>query len=61
VAHALADLAVLSPSALALTKRLLYAVDTAEFDTAIALGARVNAAARGTPDFRQALERFLTR
>jgi methylglutaconyl-CoA hydratase len=61
VAHALADLAALSPSALALTKRLLYALDTAEFDAAIALGARVNAVARGMPDFKEALERFLKR
>lgn len=61
VANALADLAALSPSALALTKHLLYAVDTAEFDAAIALGARVNAVARGTPDFKEAVERFLKR
>lgn len=61
VAHVLADLAALSPSAVALTKRLLYAVDTAEFEAAIALGARVNAVARGTPDFKEAVEKFLKR
>ncbi len=61
VAHVLADLAALSPSAVALTKRLLYAVDTAEFDAAIALGARVNAVVRGTPDFKAAVEQFLKR
>ena len=61
VAHLLSELAALSPSAVALTKRLLYAVDTAEFDAAIALGARVNAVARGTPDFKQAVETFLKR
>jgi methylglutaconyl-CoA hydratase len=61
VAHALADLAALSPSALALTKRLLYTVDMAEFDAAIALGARVNAVARGTPDLKEAVERFFKR
>ena len=60
-AHVLADLAALSPSALALTKRLLYAVDTADFEAAIALGARVNAVARGTPDFKEAVEKFLKR
>lgn len=61
VSHLLADLAALSPSAVALTKRLLYAVDTAEFDAAIALGARVNAVVRGTPDFKEAVEKFLKR
>lgn len=61
VAHVLADLAALSPSAVALTKRLLYAVDRAEFDAAIALGARVNAVVRGTPDFKKAVEQFLKR
>lgn len=61
VSHLLADLAALSPSAMALTKRLLYAADTAGFDAAIALGARVNAVVRGTPDFREAVEKFLKR
>ncbi len=61
VAHVLADLAVLSPSAVALTKRLLYAMDTAEFGAAIALGAQVNALARSTPDSKEAVERFLKR
>ena len=61
VAHLLADLAALSPSAVALTKRLLYAADTVGFDAAIALGARVNAVVRGTPDFKEAVEKFLKR
>lgn len=61
VAHVLADLAALSPSAMALTKRQFYAMDAMEFGEAIKLGAQVNAVARSTPDFRQALERFLKR
>ena len=48
-----------SPSALAFTKRLLMELDGASFADGIALGARVNAAARQTPDFRHAIARFL--
>lgn len=59
-ARALAsDLAGASASALALTKRLFHQLDGAAFDDGIALGARVNAAARQTPDFREAVARFL--
>jgi methylglutaconyl-CoA hydratase len=61
VAHLLADLAALSPSAVALTKHQLYALDTMEFDASVKLGAQVNALARSTPDFREAVERFLKR
>ena len=50
-----------SLSALAMTKRLLYEQDGLSFEDGIALGARVNAAARATPDFRQAIARFLDR
>ena len=50
-----------SLSALAMTKRLLYEQDGLSFGDGIALGARVNAAARATPDFRQAIARFLDR
>ena len=57
----LAALAGSSPSALALTKQLFYQLDGRSFDDGVALGARVNAAARQTPDFRAALERFLKR
>jgi methylglutaconyl-CoA hydratase len=61
-AGALLDtLAGASPSALALTKQLFYQLDGRSFDDGVALGARVNAAARQTPDFRAALERFLKR
>jgi methylglutaconyl-CoA hydratase len=50
-----------SATALALTKRLLYDLDGVSFADGIALGARVNAAARATPDFQQAISRFLHR
>jgi len=50
-----------SPSALALTKQLFYQLDGRSLDDGLALGARVNAAARQTPDFRAAIARFLER
>jgi methylglutaconyl-CoA hydratase len=48
-------------SALALTKQLFHRLDGQSFDQGIALGARVNAIARQTPDFRSAIGRFLAR
>jgi methylglutaconyl-CoA hydratase len=48
-----------SPSAMALTKQLFYRLDGCPLDEGIALGARVNALARQTPDFRAAIGRFL--
>jgi methylglutaconyl-CoA hydratase len=53
------SLAGLSQSALGFTKRLLYQLDGMPLDEGISLGARVNAVARGTPDFREAVARFL--
>jgi methylglutaconyl-CoA hydratase len=53
------QLAGLSQSALGLTKRLLYQLDGLSLEEGIALGARVNAVARGTPDFRNAVAGFL--
>jgi methylglutaconyl-CoA hydratase len=50
-----------SASALALTKQLFYQLDGLSFDDGITLGARVNALARQTPDFREAVARFLKR
>jgi methylglutaconyl-CoA hydratase len=50
-----------SLSALALTKQLFYQLDGRSLEDGIALGARVNAAARQTPDFRAAIARFLAR
>lgn len=54
-------LAAASPSALALTKQLFYELDGRSLEEGIALGARVNALARQTPDFRDAIARFLRR
>lgn len=54
-------LASRSRSAVALTKRLLYDLDGKSFDDAIALGARINALSRTTPEFRASIETFLKR
>lgn len=54
-----AQLAATSPSAMHLTKKLFYELDGRSFDEGIALGARVNALARTTPEFRAAIARFL--
>ena len=56
-----AGLAGAAPSALALTKRLFHELDGTSFAQGIALGARVNAAARATPEFRAAIAGFLKR
>jgi methylglutaconyl-CoA hydratase len=52
-------LAAASPSAVAFTKRLFFQLDGKGFEEGIDLGARVNATARQTPDFREAIARFL--
>jgi methylglutaconyl-CoA hydratase len=57
----LGGLAAAPPSALTLTKRLLYELDGRSFDDGIALGARVNAIARATPEFRESIAQFLAR
>jgi methylglutaconyl-CoA hydratase len=54
-------LAGLPPGALALTKRLFYELDGIGIAEGIALGARVNAAARATTEFREAVSAFLGR
>jgi methylglutaconyl-CoA hydratase len=53
------QLAASSGSALALLKQQLYALERLSFEDGVALGARVNAVARTTPDFRQAIQTFL--
>jgi methylglutaconyl-CoA hydratase len=53
------QLAGASATALGITKRLFYELDTRTLADGIALGARVNAVARATPDFRQAIAAFL--
>jgi methylglutaconyl-CoA hydratase len=50
-----------SPSALALTKQLFYQLDGLPLTDGLALGARVNAVARSTPEFRESVSRFLHR
>ena len=54
-----ARLVASSASALALTKRLFYELDGKGLAEGIELGARVSAVSRGTPDFREAVARFL--
>jgi methylglutaconyl-CoA hydratase len=54
-------LAAAPASALAMTKQLFYQLDGQTFDQGIALGARVNALVRQTPDFRDAIGRFLAK
>lgn len=55
----LAELATRSPSALALSKRLLYQIEGASFEAAIRTGAQVNVIARLTEDCREGVRRFL--
>ena len=50
-----------SPSALALTKRQFYELDGLPFAEGVALGARVNALSRSTPDFKRAIAAFLAK
>lgn len=59
VATTVRELAGVSPTASALTKELFHALDRRDFGDGILLGARVNAMARSTPDFRAAVQRFL--
>jgi len=54
-----ARLADSSVSALALTKRLFFELEGKSFSEGIAMGARVNAVARSTPDFQESIARFL--
>lgn len=54
-------LASASGTALALIKRQFYQLDGLGFDEGIRLGAQVNAVARSTPDFAEAVKRFLAR
>ena len=52
-------LAGASATALALTKRVLFEQEGKSFAEGIKLGARVNAVARSTPDFRTSIASFL--
>ncbi len=55
----LAQLAAASPSALALIKRQLHEVEDLGFEAGVRLGARVNAVARLTPEFKSSIAGFL--
>lgn len=55
------ELASRPPSAVALTKRLLYGLDGVGFEDGIARGAEVNALARMTAACREGVRRFLSR
>lgn len=55
----LESLARRSRTAVALTKRLLYATDGASFESAIQIGAQANALARMTDDCQAGIRRFL--
>ena len=55
-----ARLAASSASALTLTKKLFYQLDGRNVSDGISLGARVNALARSTPEFRKAIAKFLS-
>src|SRR5260370_18723158 len=52
-------LASKSQSALMLSKRLLYHLDTMAFEAAIEAGVQTNATARSTDDCKRCIERFL--
>jgi methylglutaconyl-CoA hydratase len=54
-----AQLSASSPTAMALIKRQLYELDGRDFSDGVELGARVNATARSTDDFKEAVQRFL--
>ena len=58
-AKVVAQLAGSSASALALLKQQFYGLDGLGFEAGIRLGAKVNAVARATTDFRKAIEQFL--
>ena len=59
VERQLTQLAALSATALALTKQQFYQLDGLSLEEGIRLGAKVNAVARATPGFRQAISAFL--
>lgn len=55
------EVASLSPSALMLTKHLLYQIDSMSFEQAIRAGAEMNVIARLTPDCQNAVRKFLSK
>ena len=61
VARYLSSLCERPPTAVSLTKRLLYGIDGVPFEDAVARGAEVNAIARLTEACREGVRRFLER
>lgn len=55
------EVAQLSPSALMLTKYLLYQIDTMSFEQAVRAGVDVNVIARLTPDCQNSIRKFLSK
>jgi methylglutaconyl-CoA hydratase len=55
----LRQVAVRSPSALTLTKNLLYQTDGVSFESALSAGVQINALARLTEDCRRGIDQFL--
>jgi methylglutaconyl-CoA hydratase len=53
------ELAARSPSALALSKRLLYQTERHSFEASIRAGAEINVLARMTEDYREGVREFL--
>lgn len=56
-----AEVAQLSPSALMLTKYLLYQIDSMSFEQAVRAGVEMNVIARLTPDCQTAIRKFLSK
>jgi methylglutaconyl-CoA hydratase len=56
-----AEISQLSGSALMLTKRLLYQIDSLSFEQAIRAGVDLNVIARQTPDCQDSVKKFLSK
>jgi methylglutaconyl-CoA hydratase len=56
-----AEISQLSASALMLTKRLLYQIDSMSFEQAIRAGVDLNVIARQTPDCQNSVRKFLSK
>jgi len=61
VARTLEILVKASPTALGLTKRLLYHLDELDFEQGIAAGVATNVESRATEDFKAGVRRFVGR
>ncbi len=55
------EMASTSPSAISLTKRLFYQLDTLDFASGIRAGIKTNVEARGTDDFKHSVNSFARR